>query len=81
MEYDAALVGLELVEVWLRQDKRVEARVLTLEILDTFEDLGVQREAMRAMRFLEKACRTEAATPTMAARVIAFLRLEWSLRL
>lgn len=82
MGYDAALVGLELVEVWLRQDKSAEARGLTLEIVETFEDLGVQREALRAMRFLETACRTEAATPSMAARVILFLRrLEWEPRL
>jgi tetratricopeptide (TPR) repeat protein len=82
MEYDAALVGLELVEVWLRQGRSAEVRELAREILETFEDLGVQWEALRAMRYLEKACRAEAATPSMAAQVLGFLRqLEWEPRL
>jgi tetratricopeptide (TPR) repeat protein len=74
MEYDAALVGLELIEVRLRMGRRADVAELALEILETFEDLGVEVEALRAMRYLVEACRDDLATPGMAARVRSFLR-------
>lgn len=82
LEYDAALVGLELLEVWLRQDRRAEVRELAEEILETFEDLQVEREALRAMRFLKAACKRDAATPDLVRQIVIFLkRLEWEPRL
>lgn len=79
MEYDAALLGMELMEVWLRQGKSAEVREMAEEVLDTFEELKVKREALRAVRFLESACRQELATPTLVQRVVGFLkRLEWT---
>ncbi len=74
MEYDAALVGLELIEVRLRMGRRGEVTELAQEILETFEDLGVEPEALKAMRYLAEACWADAATPSMAARVRSFLR-------
>lgn len=77
-EYDAALVGLDLAEVLLRQGRAPEVRVLAREILETFEDLGIQPEALKAMRYLRTACEREMATPGMVQRVVSFLRrLEW----
>lgn len=74
MEYDAGLVGLELIEVLLRQGRSAGVAELALEILETFEDLGVEPAAMRAMRYLVEASRADMATPSMAARVRSFLR-------
>lgn len=80
--YDAALVGLELLDVWLRQDRRAEVRELAEEILETFEDLQVKQEALKAMRFLEAVCKRDAATPDLVRQVVVFLkRLEWEPRL
>lgn len=77
-KYDAALVGLDLAAVWLRQDKNAAARELAEEILETFAALGIQREGIKAVRYLREACRREMATPALVQRVSGFLRrLEW----
>lgn len=82
LEYDAALVGLELLDAWLRQGRNAEVRELAVEILETFEGLQVKREALRAMRYLEAACQRKAATPELVRQVAVFLnRLEWEPRL
>lgn len=79
MEYDAALLGLELMQVWLRQGRSAEVREMAEEVLDTFEELKVKLEAQRAVRFLESACRQELATPILVQKVVSFLRrLEWT---
>lgn len=74
MDYDAALTGLELIEVRLRMDRRGDVTELAREVLETFEDLGVEPEALKAMRYLTEACWVNVATPSMAARVRDFLR-------
>ncbi|HKH47725.1 MAG TPA: hypothetical protein VKM72_23960 [Thermoanaerobaculia bacterium] len=77
-EYDAALVGLDLAAVWLQQGNNAAVRDLAEEILQTFAALGVQREALKAVRYLREACRREIATPALVQRVSGFLRrLEW----
>lgn len=77
-DYDAALVGLDVAEVLLRRGEAAEVRPLAREILETFEDLGIQPEALKAMRYLRAACDRELATPGMVQRVVGFLRrLEW----
>lgn len=79
MEYDAALLGLELMEVWLRQGRTAEVREMAEEVLDTFEELKVALEAQRAVRFLESACRQELATPILVQKVVSYLRrLQWT---
>ena len=76
--YDAALVGLDLASVWLRQDNHAAVRELAEEILETFAALGIQREGLRAVRYLREACRREMATPALVQKVAGFLRrLEW----
>jgi hypothetical protein len=45
---------------------------------ETFEALGVEREAARALRFVHQACRLQAVTVSMIERVRTFLeRLPW----
>jgi len=76
-EYDAALVGLELAAVWLRQGKTDEVRELTEETYETLRDLGVHQEAFRAVLFLREACRRQAVTLGLLRKVHGFLvRLE-----
>ena len=72
--YDAALVGLDLAAVWLRQDNHAAVRELAEEILETFAALGIQREGVKAVRYLREACRREMATPALVQWVAAFLR-------
>jgi tetratricopeptide (TPR) repeat protein len=78
-EYDAALVGLELAAVWLRQEKATQALELAEEIYETLRDLGVHQEAFRAVLFLREACRRQAVTVGLLRKVHGFLvRLEWN---
>ena len=76
--YDAALVGLELGALWLRQGRTAEVQELAEEMHAVFEDLGVQLEATRALQFVHEACRLQAVTVSMIERVRTFLeRLPW----
>ena len=76
--YDAALVGLDLLGVWLRQEKATEAQELAEDVLQAFLALGIQSEALKALRFLREAFHRRAATPMMVQLVVEFLRrLEW----
>jgi len=76
--YDAAMVGLELASVWLRQGQILQVRELAEEMYETFADLGVQPEAARALYFVREACLAQAVTVTMIERVRQFLeRLPW----
>lgn len=73
LDYDAALVGLELAAVWLRQGKTAEVRELAQDMLDTFEELEIEREAFRALWFFNEVCRHQVATAHMAHGVRSFL--------
>ena len=82
LEYDAALVGLELAGVWLRQGKAADVQTLAHEILDVFQSIGVHSEAVKAVRYLHEACAREQATPVLVSGILGFLRrLEWEPRL
>ena len=77
-EYDAALVGLELAAVWLRQGKTAQVRELAEEIYETLRDLGVHHEAFKAAFFLREAGRQQVLTLDLLRKVHQFLvRLEW----
>jgi tetratricopeptide (TPR) repeat protein len=76
--YDAAIVGLELAAVWLRQGKVAPVRKLAEEMYEAFEDLGVRWEADKALYFLREACRQQLVTVSMVERLRTFLeRLRW----
>jgi len=72
--YNAALAGLDLAAVWLEQGKTSQAKELAEDMLATFRKLGIQREALRAMDCLKRACEQESATPDLARQVGRFLR-------
>ncbi|HEV8578587.1 MAG TPA: hypothetical protein VGX68_05835 [Thermoanaerobaculia bacterium] len=76
--YDAAMVGLELAAVWLRQGKATQVLELAEEMHEAFEDLDVEREAIRALFFVREACRLRSVNVSMIERVRTFLeQLPW----
>jgi tetratricopeptide (TPR) repeat protein len=76
--YEAALVGIELAAVWLRQGRAAEVQGLATEMHEIFDELGVEREAAKAFCFVREACRTQAVNLLLIERVHAFLeRLPW----
>jgi len=55
MSYDAALVGLDLAALWLRQGRASQLRKLAKEMYTTFKGLSLHAEAVRALYFLREA--------------------------
>lgn len=55
LEYEAALVGLDLASVWLRQGKAEPVKILAEEMLATFESLEIRSEATKARLILKAA--------------------------
>jgi tetratricopeptide (TPR) repeat protein len=72
--YNAAIAGLDLAAVWLERGKAAQVEELAKEMLATFRRLGIQREALRALDYLNKACERKQATPGLVRRVGRFLR-------
>jgi tetratricopeptide (TPR) repeat protein len=60
--YQAALVSLDLANVWLRQGRTAEVRGLIAETVVAFRALGVEREALSALHMLQDALEREQAT-------------------
>jgi tetratricopeptide (TPR) repeat protein len=73
LEYVAALVGLDLAAVWLREGKEREVHALASQMLTTFELVGVQEEAFKAMRLLQTSCEKRTVTLQIVEGVRAFL--------
>jgi tetratricopeptide (TPR) repeat protein len=77
-EYDASLIGLELSGVWLKQGKAREVKKLAEEIYESFRELTVYAEAIRAVRYFREACRREEATADLVDHVLTFIRqIDW----
>lgn len=72
--YDAALVGLDLAAVSLERGKHAEVTALAADMLATFQRLGIQREAVRALDYLNRACHKQRATPRLVRHVRGFLK-------
>lgn len=73
LEYDAALAGLDLAAVWLQQGLTSDVLSLAQGMLDTFRDLGIHREAVKALRFFHLACKEKVVTARLAYGVRSFL--------
>ncbi|HEX3127119.1 MAG TPA: hypothetical protein VH394_07295 [Thermoanaerobaculia bacterium] len=72
--YDAAIAGLELAKVWLRQGREAEVMPLAQELVDTFLDLDIRREAVAALMLLQEACARRILTLDLVDRVADYLR-------
>ncbi|HEX3129054.1 MAG TPA: tetratricopeptide repeat protein, partial [Thermoanaerobaculia bacterium] len=73
LHYVAAVAGLDLAEVLLRQAKHAEAHALAVDLYDTFQERRIDVEAQRALMTFEVVCSVQAATPTIARRIGEFL--------
>lgn len=73
-KYEAAVVGLELTGLYLRQGKAAEAEAGAVTALETFKKLSVPREARKAVRHLRDACRQQVASADLALLVVRFVR-------
>ncbi len=72
--YYAAIVALDLGEVWLRQGRTKEVRELVDELVTAFRAVGVEREALAALLMLRDALRRDAADLDTLRLVSAFLK-------
>jgi tetratricopeptide (TPR) repeat protein len=73
LDYEGALVGLELAGVLLQQSRFEEVETLAEEALETFEILDIGREALKAVGCLREACAAREATAALVRRVTLFL--------
>jgi tetratricopeptide (TPR) repeat protein len=62
LAYDAALTGLDLAAVWLRQGQTAEVLRLVGEMVSTFRARKIQREALAALLMLRDALEGNRAT-------------------
>ena len=72
--YNAALVGLDLAAIWLERGQHAQIEELAADMLATFKRLGLQREAVRALDYVNRACHKQQATPRMVRHVSRFLK-------
>jgi len=71
--YDAAVLGLDLAALWLRQGRAAEVRTLAEEMYETFELLEVHQAAQQALYFVREACRWQRLTVPMIQHVRSFM--------
>lgn len=74
LSYDAALVSLELVALYLEQGRAPEARRLAAEMVPIFTSRNIHREAMAALIALKRATELDAATVGLVREAAALLR-------
>lgn len=77
--YDAALVSLDLALLYARQGKRIATLRLVDEMIGTFRNLGIAREAIASLLLLRRTCEDTGAAPDVLAaqiRTIASLVAE-----
>ncbi|HYL06287.1 MAG TPA: hypothetical protein VE075_09620 [Thermoanaerobaculia bacterium] len=74
IEYDAALVSLDLAAVYAQQGRTAETRQLAQEMLVFFESCQIHREAMAALLVFCKAAQLEQAGLGLVREVAAFLK-------
>jgi len=72
--YDAALVSLDLAALYLGQNRTAEVKELAAEMVKTFEEQKVHREAMAAVRLFQEAAARERATVELVGRLAEYLR-------
>jgi tetratricopeptide (TPR) repeat protein len=73
--YDAALVALDLADLYVQNGRVSESRELAAEMLPIFAARDVHREAVAALILAQKALEQEKATSALLGQVASFLRL------
>lgn len=72
--YDAALVSLDLAEVYAAQGRTAELRRLGREMFPVFEARGIHREAKRALDLFRRASEVDLVSTGLVRRLVAYLR-------
>lgn len=73
LEYDAALAGLDLAAVWVRQGKLRKVQRLASEMVETFQWMEVSVEASKAMTLLRISCEEKVVSLQLVEGVRGFL--------
>ncbi len=72
--YDAALVGLDLALLYLRQGRTPEVRRLAEEMIPIFQAQDVHREALAALALFQEAALGEEVTAEQVRRLVKYLQ-------
>jgi hypothetical protein len=74
LPYKAAIVGLELGQVLLRQGRTDEVLLLVREIVAVFKVLRIGREALGALLLLRQACEQEYVSQEILSDALRLLK-------
>jgi transcriptional regulator with XRE-family HTH domain len=78
MWYDVALADLEMAPLLLAEGAVAQVKQMAGELVVKFEQQGIHREALAALRLFREAADREEATAELAHRVLEFLfRARW----
>ncbi len=72
--YDAAMVTMELVLLYLRQDRTADVKRAAEEMVPIFHAQDVHREALAALVLFQDAARREELTVRKVHEIAAYLR-------
>jgi tetratricopeptide (TPR) repeat protein len=73
MAHDAALASMDLAQVYARQGRHAEIRILSTELVPIFESRDLHREAMAALILFQQAAEAETVTLGLAQEIAARL--------
>lgn len=78
MWYDVALMDLEMAPLLLAEGAVAQVKQMSAELVAVFEEKGIHREALAALKLFHEAAEREQATAELARRVLEFLfRARW----
>lgn len=77
-QFAAALSGVELALVWMRQGRADKAEAIVLEAFEIFCTLSIHREVLGAVQLLRDAFSVKKASVPLIERVVSFLQ-EWEI--
>lgn len=73
MDYDTALVSLELAAIFAREGNTDQVKTLARHMTPIFQGKAISREALAALALFRKAAETEKVTAELATRLLDFL--------
>src|SRR5205807_1878643 len=71
--YDAALVTLELAEVYAAKGRTAEVKALARESASVFQDQGVHRETRQGLELFRRAAEEERVSAELVRSVVTYL--------
>lgn len=74
MDYDTALVSLEMAALYAKEGRAGEVKTLARYMVPIFQSKKVHREAIAALVLFRQVAEREAATEELVRRILLFLR-------